>query len=203
MLKFPKGWKLQNQDKLIDIITRTAQVDPPDDFAQSVIKRLKKEENAPVFRKILLEPHYVSLEMNTLFSGKLLPRGQIYLILLTGFFYLIAGVVLALGLRWMPETYLHEWIRNQAFAAFFSTGVFMLLWASLKRGNANFTFLRIVSFFYIAAVILNFKFTSSFFTVPLSVILSLFSMGLGLLTICLLVFGSAFRGKEYGFAGAP
>lgn len=188
---------MKDRDKLTDILSRTSQVAPPDNFTQTVLERLKNEDNASKWKKILLEPRYASLEMNAILSGRLSLQGQVYMILLTGLFYLIAGLVLAVGQKWMPDIYVNEWVRNQAFMAFLSTGYFLLIWGNLKRENVNAWFLRISSIIYISVLIINFMFTSRIFTMPLSIVFSLFLMGLGLVTTCLLIFSSADIAKEY------
>lgn len=192
-----------DQNRLIAMMSQADQVAPPDNFAESVWVRLKREENASTLKRVLLEPHYVSLEMSAILSGSLFQRGQVYLILLTGLFYLIAGLVLAIGQRWMPDMYLNEWVRNQAFIAFLSTGYFMLIWGNLKREKINVRFLRVSSIVYIAVLIMNFIFTSRIFTLPVSLVLSLFLMGLGLLTTSLLILSPADMEKECEIHGLP
>lgn len=194
---------MEDRDRLIDIMSRAGQVAPPENFTETVVERLKREENASVLKKILLEPHYGSLEMNAILYGRLSLQGRIYLILLTGLFYLVAGLILAVGQRWMPDMYLNEWIRNQAFMAFLSTGFFLFIWANLKRDRVNVWFLRISSILYIAVLIVNFMFTNRLFTLPVSVVLSLFLMGLGLLATCLLIFISAGAENEIGLPAVP
>jgi hypothetical protein len=194
---------MEKQDRLTDMMSRAGQVAPPDNFTQAVVARLKREENASTLKKILLEPHYASLEMNTILYGALSLQGRIYLILLTGLFYLVAGLILALGQRWMPDMYLNEWIRNQAFMAFLSTGFFLFIWVNLKRDKVKVWFIRISSILYISVLIMNFMFTNRLFTLPVSVVLSLFLMGLGLLATCLLIFDSAGAENEIELPAVP
>lgn len=193
MLIIRERWKLKDQDRLIEVMSRAEQVAPPENFAESVLVQLEKEQSASRLKKILLEPHYVSLEMGAILSGNPLQQGQVYLIALTGLFYLITGVVLAVGQRWMPYVYLNEWVENQAFIAFLSTAFFLLIWGNLKREKMDASFLRTGSIVYIAVLVVNFVITSRIFTLPLSIILSLFLTGLGLLTACLLIFSSVMR----------
>ena len=192
---------MKDLDRLKEIMSQAAQIHPPVNFTEQVLARLEKEESLSWFKRVLLEPHYVSLDMNAILSGRLFPQGHVYLILLTGLFYLVTGLVLAIGQKWMPYMHLNEWVRNQALMAFFSTGFFLLTWNNLKREKISVNFLRFSAIVYISTLIMNFMLTSSIFAWPVSFVFSFFLMGLGLLSSGLLIFSSAVIRKECELSG--
>ena len=146
---------------LTDIMKETPAVQPPPDFTQRVMGRIPDLKPGIWFgvRQVLLQPRESSFNLRRTLkgSGSVTNKECSFYFLMTGFFYLIMGIILMIGLKGtMSEMAVAQWIRLQPQIALITALWLIILGIALiMDGNFAVKAAKLGTLFYIGFAILN------------------------------------------------
>lgn len=151
--------KLEQFRDLTEVMENTGQKRPADNFTSSVMLRLyeQKEQPRPVFLRQLF-PNALKFS----FNNSVTRTECSFYFFLTGFFYLVLGFILLMGLRTpagLPES---RWLLFQpSFGIILAAGLAIMGVAVYKDGDISINFVRAGTLIYAVLIILN-GFTGAF-----------------------------------------
>jgi hypothetical protein len=175
--------KWQQFRDLTEIMESAEHKQPAENFTSGVMMRLSEEkETSRLFRFRQL----FSTTLNFGFSDYVTQSECAFYFFLTGFFYLVLGLILLLGLR-LPSVLINSgWLSFQpVFGLILAAGLLLMGAVVYKDGDASMRFVRAGTMVYAALIIIN-GFTGVFFVrIPVTaffdVIFSITGLGTALL----------------------
>jgi hypothetical protein len=158
-----------------DIMAKTPRRDAPEDFTARVMSRLPgTKESDRSFSS--LRSLWTRLLANYPARGRQLPATTAeyaFYVFLTGFFYLVLGFVLFLGMRGLESDVAgSSWLRLQPFVGFFFACWFFAISILLKsRRQLGLKAARVAIFIYLEIILVNaalplIKFGSQWYLLP-------------------------------------
>ena len=145
---------------LTEIMENAGEKQTPEDFTAKVMARLSEEKEtsrAFAFRRLF------STKLNFSFGDSVTRTECAFYFFLTGFFYLVLGFILILGLR-LPAVLINSgWLSFQpAFGLILAAELVLMGIAVYKNGDMSIRFVRAGTFLYAALIIIN-GFMGAFF----------------------------------------
>ncbi|MGD0278177.1 MAG: hypothetical protein ABSC11_02595 [Smithella sp.] len=165
--------------EMTEIMETASQKRPPDNFTSGVMTRIYTENETSrtfSFRRLF------ETNLNFGFRDYVTKKECAFYFLLTGFFYLVLGVILMLGLR-PPAVWLHNgWLSFQPlFGLIIAVELALLGMTVYTNGDISVRFVRAGTLIYAALIILDGCAGAYFIRIPVAAFLAvIFSItGLG------------------------
>jgi hypothetical protein len=158
--------KLEQFRDLTEVMENTGKKRPADNFTSSVMLKLYVEQDAPknfLVRQSLSVRQMFPNALNFSLTNSVTKTECAFYFFLTGFFYLILGFILMLGLRTPALALDSRWLLYQpVFGIALASGLLIMGLAVYRDGGFSIRFVRVGTFIYAVLVVIN-GFTGAFF----------------------------------------
>lgn len=183
MFKDEKEW--EHFRDLTGIMENTSTQQPPEGFTAGIMARLPEEKTArpQFFLKQLFGNSIFPTNLNIGFRNPVTKKECSFYFFLTGFFYLILGLILMLGLSLSGGLHYPEWLTFQPLIGLLlAVDLVALGIAVYKSGESAIRFTRIGIVLYAVLVILNGLVGTLYIRIPVAIFFAaIFSItGLGI-----------------------